>query len=303
MVTVRSLSTLSPSSYVIKLLIGYASVSELYKRRQVLERMLKEMEKRHGVMPRNVEGLSPTAFVSSYLNENQDNILQLRHRTLPSEDFKDADGNVSGITSLVAAIKSGIPLQSNDKLCLRRIIESEIEAIQEELNANCTDSTKQYPLNLNLKNFAQYILFPTVVYELEYPRQDHINWYYVAEKGAATFGIIVVMNIISQTYIYPVVVSTVRMTGAGMSVGDRLKELPWVIIDLLLPLMLEHLLAWYVVWDCVVSPPFHTPGSASVERVSAHETTAQPLGRVDVLCRPRVLLLVVEQYLLRSIRA
>ncbi|MCJ1389817.1 acyl-CoA/sterol acyltransferase [Xylographa bjoerkii] len=225
-------------------------LSELYKRKEVLEQKLKDLEELHRGFPIGPEATSSTAFASSYLGEAQENTLNLRHKKAPSEE---SNCDTSGIARLMATVKSGTSLQPDDMLCLRTIIEAEIDALQEELRTKCTDSTKQYPFNLTFRNFAQYIPFPTVVYELEYPRQDSINWYYVAEKGAATFGIIVVMNIISQTYIYPIVVSTVKMAEAGMGVGERLEELPWVIIDLLLPLMIEHLLAWYVVWDCVLN--------------------------------------------------
>ena len=43
--------------------------------------------------------------------------------------------------------------------------------------------------NLNLKNFVEWTCFPTLVYELEYPREEKIKWWYVAEKTAATFGV------------------------------------------------------------------------------------------------------------------
>ncbi|MCJ1285701.1 acyl-CoA/sterol acyltransferase [Xylographa opegraphella] len=228
-------------------------LSELYKRKQVLERKLKDLEELHQASPNDPKVSTSTAVASSYFDDTQKHALHPRPGALTSENVQEADSSRSGIASLVAAVKSGTGLQPEDIIHLREIIESEIDAIQKELKAKCTDSTKQYPCNLTLRNFAQYIPFPTVVYELEYPRQDRINWYYVAEKGAATFGVMVVMNVISQTYIYPVVVSTVRMAEAGMSVGERLQELPWVIVDLLLPLMIEHLLAWYVVWDCVLN--------------------------------------------------
>ncbi|MCJ1434774.1 acyl-CoA/sterol acyltransferase [Xylographa pallens] len=228
-------------------------LSELYTRKQVLEQKLKDLGELHQGSPEGPKTTSSTAVASSYLGETQKDALHLRSRAVHSRNVQGSDTSGSGIASLVATVKSGSALQPEDISHLRAIIESEIDAIQEELEAKCTDSTKQYPSNLTLRNFAQYIPFPTVVYELEYPRQERINWYYVAEKSAATFGVMVVMNVISQTYIYPVVVSTVRMAEAGMSVGERLQELPWVIIDLLLPLMIEHLLAWYVVWDCVLN--------------------------------------------------
>jgi sterol O-acyltransferase len=61
------------------------------------------------------------------------------------------------------------------------------------------------------------------------------------------------MIIISQAYIYPVVVETVRHKEAGMTLSERWKEFPWVLSDMLFPLLLEQLLAWYVIWECVLN--------------------------------------------------
>ena len=54
---------------------------------------------------------------------------------------------------------------------------------------------------------------PTLVYELEYPRQDKINWGYVAEKTGAIFGVLLIMQTISQAYIYPPMKEAVLLKG------------------------------------------------------------------------------------------
>jgi sterol O-acyltransferase len=91
------------------------------------------------------------------------------------------------------------------------------------------------------------------VYELEYPRQESVNWFYVAEKATATFGVIGVMIVVSTAYIYPVCQSIVQMKEDGIPLEERLKEFPWAFSDLLFPFMMEYLLSWYVIWECVVS--------------------------------------------------
>jgi sterol O-acyltransferase len=85
-------------------------------------------------------------------------------------------------------------------------------------------------------------VLPTLVYELEYPRSDKINWYYVAEKTAAVFGVLAVMNLISQAFIYPVVVRTIEMKDAGMLLQERLEEFPWILSDLIFPFMMEYMM-------------------------------------------------------------
>lgn len=159
----------------------------------------------------------------------------------------------SDLAKIAAAIGSEAPLDFDQIQCFERIIKMEIESSDEELNGKCSDGQNSYPLNLNLRDFAGYIPLPTVVYELEYPRQDHINWYYVAEKTAATFGVLGVMIVVSQAYIYPAVITCLNMKEQGMPLQQRLQEFPWVLSDLLFPFVMEYLLAWYVIWECIVS--------------------------------------------------
>lgn len=158
------------------------------------------------------------------------------------------------ISSVAKAIASHIPLDFAQVRSLKKLITFEIDTIAEELKGATTLTNNQYPRNLNLRDFYSYIALPTVVYELEYPRQDRINWSYVAEKTAATFGVIGVMIVVSTAYIYPVVVSAVKMRDSGASLEERCKEIPWMFSDLLFPFFMEYLLSWYVIWECVVSP-------------------------------------------------
>lgn len=135
---------------------------------------------------------------------------------------------------------------------LRALLEREIELLSDGLRGHFS-STNHYPRNLTISNFCDFITLPTLVYELEYPRTERVNWVYVAEKTAATFGIIVVMIAVSQNWIYPVVMSTLQMKEKGFTMQQRLQEFPWVLSDLLFPFMMEYLLAFYVIWECVVS--------------------------------------------------
>ena len=150
----------------------------------------------------------------------------------------------SDIASVATTIESGEALDQDQIESFKRILQWGIDALDGELKGKCSNTTNYYPRNLNLGNFAEYIPLPTVVYELEYPRQDHISWPYVLEKTAATFGVIGVMIVVSQAFIYPVVVTMLEMKEQGMPISQRLREFPWILSDLLFPFMLEYLLAW-----------------------------------------------------------
>lgn len=181
-----------------------------------------------------------------------DNLRQRRPSTnskiLPLPQRQESD-----LAEITAAVESGSPLTGEQVRCFQRVIQDEIEWLNNELSGQSPDSKNRYPRNLNLRDFAAYIPLPSVVYQLEYPRQDHINWSYVADRTAATFGVLGVMHVVSQTYIYPVVVTCMEMTENGTPIQQRLREFPLVFGDLLFPLMMEYLLSWYVIWECIVS--------------------------------------------------
>lgn len=171
-----------------------------------------------------------------------------------SADLKDLHGTreTDHLLSLAETIENGAPLEPSQVRSLKALLEREIELLSEGLRGQFS-SSNHYPRNLTMGNFCDFITLPTLVYELEYPRTERVNWAYVAEKTAATFGTIVVMIVVSQSWIYPVVMSTLRMKEEGLTVQQRLEEFPWVISDLLFPFMMEYLLAFYVIWECVVS--------------------------------------------------
>ena len=198
---------------------------------------------------------SPTAIASSYFESQNINTLHRRRRSQHSLTSQQVRKEQSDIASVSAAIESGIPLDLEQISAFERIIQWEIEALDEELKGKCSDCDNVYPKNLNIKDFAGYIPLPTVVYELEYPRQERTDWLYIAEKTAATFGVIGVMIVVSQAYIYPSVMKTVRMKEQGMPIQERLQEFPWILSDLLFPFMMEYLLAWYLIWECIVRFP------------------------------------------------
>lgn len=145
------------------------------------------------------------------------------------------------IERISKAIDAQNPLDMDQLQLFERMIKWETDALTDELKGKAADPTHFYPNNLTVWNHYDYIVLPTVVYELEYPRSDSINWLYVAEKLAATVGVIFVMIMISQAFIYPVVMRTVKMKEDGLSTAERFREFPWLLSDLLFPFMMEYL--------------------------------------------------------------
>ena len=223
---------------------GY--LSDVYKKKAVLEQKLKQIDDSDLRSPE-----SPRAYATSYMAAAD--FDQLSHRRKSSAGLQeDANKDISAIAS---AIEADAPLSFDQARSLRKLIAWEIDALNEELKGTCKVTSNYYPRNLNLRDFYGYIPLPTVVYELEYPRQESVNWFYVAEKTTATFGVIGVMIMVSTAYIYPVCQSILQMKENGVPLEERLKEFPWAFSDLLFPFMMEYLLSWYVIWECVVSCP------------------------------------------------
>ena len=70
----------------------------------------------------------------------------------------------------------------------------EIASIANEINELKSTITSQgslkvtFPQNVTISNFWDYLLVPTLVYELEYPRTEKVRLSYILEKTLATFG-------------------------------------------------------------------------------------------------------------------
>ncbi|OQD79555.1 hypothetical protein PENANT_c048G03635 [Penicillium antarcticum] len=229
---------------------GY--LSELYRKRELLKTRLSQLEN----LSRNND-LAGQGHTSAVDTDVDAEITDLKRN-----DFRRRSSNLKSysraretdqLMSLVETTEHGVSLQPDQVESLKELLEREYEILSEGLQGRCSLTSNHYPRNLTLKNFCDFITLPTLVYELEYPRTDKIDWIYVAEKTAATFGIIVVMIAVSQSWIYPVVMSTLRMKEEGLTAQQRLQEFPWVLSDLLFPFMMEYLLAFYVIWECVLN--------------------------------------------------
>jgi sterol O-acyltransferase len=233
---------------MIKFLLTY-SVSRVYRRRNLLQQKLNQLDKL-GMRP-NADTATGRSTVTSLDNPASRELT--KRRNLGPKYSTNLANEVSDIASIGQAIETDKPLDEEQTHAFRKVLNTEISILEEELRGKCTTTDNAYPHNLTLYNFIEWTCLPTLVYDLEYPRQEHINWWYVAEKSAATLGVIWVMIIISQAYIYPVVVETVRLKEAGMSLDERWKEFPWVVSDMLFPMLLEQLLSWYVIWECLLN--------------------------------------------------
>jgi hypothetical protein len=109
-----------------------------------------------------------------------------------------------------------------------------------------------YPQNLTLNNFVDYMLCPTLCYELSYPRTERIRWGKVAEKAAAVFGCIFLLTVVSEEFILPVMTEASKSIEAAQQSSEVALILLESISMLLFPFMVTFLLG-----KCLSHPPFH----------------------------------------------
>lgn len=77
-----------------------------------------------------------------------------------------------------------------------------IDAMSDELRSNGPRGLV-WPQNVTYKHFIEFMFFPTLVYQLEYPRTSTIRPLFVIEKVLATFGTFSLIYTVTEHYIMP----------------------------------------------------------------------------------------------------
>ncbi|KAL9937539.1 hypothetical protein V8E36_003948 [Tilletia maclaganii] len=95
-----------------------------------------------------------------------------------------------------------------------------------------------WPANVSYANFWDYLLVPTLVYELQYPRTKFIRPLYVLEKTLATFGTFFVIYVVTEHWIMPYQPTPTE-------------PLMQTFLQLALPMMINYLLIFYIMFECI----------------------------------------------------
>lgn len=109
-----------------------------------------------------------------------------------------------------------------------------------------------YPQNVTLSNFADFLLCPTLCYELEYPRTAKRDYMEIFYKTCAVFGCIFLLIIVTEAFILPVLdESAIRMEHHSTWEDAALifaETVSW----LLFPFMLTFLLVFFVIFEYIL---------------------------------------------------
>lgn len=138
-------------------------------------------------------------------------------------------------------------------------------------------TTTGYPNNLNIVDFTRFLWYPTVIYELEYPRTENIRIGYLLERTAGTIVIFCIFYIVLGHYVHPILIK----------VNDR----PFLdsLVDLILPcltgalliffLIFEYLLNWAAELTCFADREFYSDWWNSTDMAEFARKWNRPIHR------------------------
>jgi sterol O-acyltransferase len=183
------------------------------------------------------------AFYNGHLGETE--------RRLRSLD-KPETANLAAAVKYPSSPARMSPLDDSDESVEEKLEKEErLDQLRQDLAQELTSHTGQvtFPQNLTLWNYCDFILCPTLCYELEYPRTPHIRWLELFWKTLAVFGCIFLMTVVSEEFITPVLDdATIRLKLASTSLDVAL-ILAESISMLLFPFMITFLLVFLVIWE------------------------------------------------------
>ncbi|GAB7358184.1 hypothetical protein MBLNU230_g0338t1 [Neophaeotheca triangularis] len=109
-----------------------------------------------------------------------------------------------------------------------------------------------YPQNLTAANMWDYLLCPTLCYELEYPRTPHRSPMEIFYKTLAVFGCIFLLTVTSEEFIIPVLDESAERLHSTRSWQDNGLIFAETVSRLLFPFMVTFLLVFLVIFEYVL---------------------------------------------------
>jgi sterol O-acyltransferase len=109
-----------------------------------------------------------------------------------------------------------------------------------------------YPTNLTVANFSDYLLCPTLCYELEYPRTESRSYIELFYKTLAVFGCIFLMTVTSEEFILPVLDESHLRLQQAPTLLDSALIFAETVSRLLFPFMVTFLLVFLVIFEYVL---------------------------------------------------
>jgi sterol O-acyltransferase len=167
-------------------------LSTVYRQRELIASKIKQLEQLEPTRGPSSTHPPVSDLHTSHLDKPP-SAQERRHSIQANTSVEKSD-----IDRIARAIASKNPLDDEQIDVFYRIMKWELDALSDELRGTAADASYAYPANLGFIDHFAWIPFPTLVYEIEYPRTQSIEWPYVAEKVVAMIGVIFVMIQVSQ---------------------------------------------------------------------------------------------------------
>ncbi|KAI8377202.1 MBOAT, membrane-bound O-acyltransferase family-domain-containing protein [Choanephora cucurbitarum] len=156
--------------------------------------------------------------------------------TMKMHSYTTLNGNLSVKQRHLQQLKKHLPNLISSGAEEAEHIEAEIKFLEEEMVHGST----RYPNNVTVTNYLDYLIVPSLVYWMEYPRTDKIRVWYVFEKTTATLGSFLILYVTTERFIMP------KLFDPSMSE-------PRVILELLFPFMINYLFIFYIIFECILN--------------------------------------------------
>ena len=129
-----------------------------------------------------------------------------------------------------------------------------LDKLREDLAVELTSplGSVTFPQNLTLPNFVDFLLCPTLCYELEYPRTPRTQWMELFYKVLAVFGCIFLMTITSEEFVVPVLSDSAARLKVATTLAERGLVLAETVSWLLFPFMVTFLLVFLVIFEYIL---------------------------------------------------
>lgn len=130
---------------------------------------------------------------------------------------------------------------SNNELLEKRLILSQIDQGEVDEIENLKNDLGNYPKNITFVNYWDFLLIPTFVYQLTYPRTDRFRLGYFLVKLVALISAFTLLYLLTEHYIHPVM--------------DRMPfETAYEsLIQLAIPFGCGYLLVFFIIFECVTN--------------------------------------------------
>lgn len=184
------------------------------------------------------------AFYNGHLSQTE--------RRLSSLDHPESD-SLSAVVHYPSPQTAGEPLESYQTNGDAESKQS-VAKLRSDLATELTSPLGRvtYPNNLTYRNYVDFILCPTLCYELEYPRTQDRKWTEVLIKAMAVFGCIFLLTLTSEEFIVPVLRDSAYRLHSVENVFDKALILSETISMLLFPFMVTFLLVFLVIFEYIL---------------------------------------------------